>query len=95
MGSPAAGRTRNGTGASGPVRKALGQQRIADLEKLRGRPTIGLWDVGWDLVAIAAAAITGHLVGRVVGSLLAVCYMGRGEVGRSYGRKAEKIRSRA
>ncbi|CAM5510296.1 hypothetical protein GCM10010345_94380 [Streptomyces canarius] len=34
MGSPADSRTRNGTGASGPVRKALGQQLITDLEKL-------------------------------------------------------------
>ncbi|MER6271647.1 fatty acid desaturase [Streptomyces sp900105755] len=76
MGSPVASRTRNGTGASGPVRKALGQQLIADLEELCGRPTIGLWDVAWDLVAIAAAAITGHLIGHVVGPLLAVCYIG-------------------
>jgi fatty acid desaturase len=76
MGSLAAGRTRNGTGASGPVRKALGQQLITDLEKLCGRPTIGLWDVAWDLVAIAAAAIVGHNVGYVVGPLLAVCYIG-------------------
>ncbi len=76
MGSPAAGRNRNGTGAFGPVRKALGQELIADLEKLCGRPTIGLWDVAWDLMAIAAAAIAGHLIGHVAGPLLAVCYIG-------------------
>ncbi|MFJ4429161.1 hypothetical protein [Streptomyces bobili] len=76
MGSPAASRTRNGTGASGPVRKALGQQLITDLEKLCGRPMIGLWDVAWDLVAIAAAAIAGHLIGHVAAPLIAVCYIG-------------------
>ncbi|MFE0005782.1 fatty acid desaturase, partial [Streptomyces erythrochromogenes] len=76
MGSPAASRTRNGTGASGPVRKALGQQLITDLEKLCGRPTIGLWDIAWDIIAIAAAAITGHTIGHVVGPLLAICYIG-------------------
>lgn len=76
MGSVAAGRTRNGTGASGPVRMALGQQLIAALEKLCGRPTIGLWDVAADLTAIAVAAIAGHRIGYVVGPLLAVCYIG-------------------
>ncbi|MER5549752.1 fatty acid desaturase, partial [Streptomyces sp. NPDC002589] len=76
MGSPAAGRKRNGTGASGPVRKALGPQLITDLEKLCGRPTIGLWDVTLDLFAIAVAAFAGHIIGCVVGPLLAVCYIG-------------------
>lgn len=85
MGSPAArsvqqsaprGRTRNGTGASGPVRTALGPRLIADLEKLCGRPTIGLVDVVKDLVAVVAAAVAGQLIGHVVGPLLAVCYIG-------------------
>jgi fatty acid desaturase len=85
MGSPAPrsvqqsaprGRTRNGTGASGPVRKALGARLVTDLEQLCGRPTIGLFDVCQDLVSIAAAAVIGHLIGHVVGPLLAVCYIG-------------------
>lgn len=69
-------RTRAGTGASGPVRKALGQQLVADLAGLCGRPTIGLVDVCQDLIAIAAAAFLGHVIGYVVGPLLAVCYIG-------------------
>ncbi len=85
MGSPAVhsvqqpaprGRTRNGTGASGPVRKALGPRLIADLEKLCGRPTVGLFDVFKDLAAVAFAAGVGQLVGHVVGPLLAICYIG-------------------
>ncbi|MGK4906496.1 fatty acid desaturase family protein [Streptomyces albus] len=85
MGSPAArpvqhsaprGRTRNGTGASGPVRRALGPQLIADLEKLCGRPTIGLLDVVKDLAAMALAAVAGHLTGHIIGPLLAVIYIG-------------------
>ncbi|MEU0108301.1 fatty acid desaturase [Streptomyces sp. NPDC006251] len=76
MGSPAAGRTRNGTGVSGPARKALGPQLIADLENLCGRPTIGLRDVTLDLAAIAVAAVAGQIVGHIVGPLLAVCYIG-------------------
>ncbi|MFI9042344.1 fatty acid desaturase, partial [Streptomyces sp. NPDC053726] len=76
MGSPAASRTRNGTGVSGPARKVLGPQLITDLEKLCGRPTIGLYDVALDLAAIAVAAVAGHIVGYIVGPLLAVCYIG-------------------
>jgi fatty acid desaturase len=70
------GRKRNGTGASGPVRKALGPQLVTELEELCGRPTIGLLDVCRDLFAIVAAAIIGHLIGHVVGPVLAVCYIG-------------------
>lgn len=70
------GRTRNGTGASGPVRKALGPQLIAELELLCGRPTVGLVDVCQDLFAIAAAVVIGHLIGYVIGPVLAVCYIG-------------------
>lgn len=69
-------RTREGTGASGPVRRALGPRLITDLEKLCGRPTIGMLDVCHDLAAIAAAVCIGHFVGHVVGPLLAVCYIG-------------------
>lgn len=85
MGSPAPrsvrqsasrGRTRNGTGVSGPVRKALGTKLVTDLEKLCGRPTIGLFDVCQDLIVIAAAAIVGHLIGHVIGPLLAIWYIG-------------------
>jgi fatty acid desaturase len=70
------GRTRNGTGASGAVRKALGPQLVTDLEQLCGHPTIGLVDVVRDLLAVIAAAVIGHFVGYVVGPVLAVCYIG-------------------
>ncbi|MFC4951056.1 fatty acid desaturase family protein [Pseudonocardia sp. GCM10023141] len=70
------GRTRSGTGASGPVRKALGSRLVTDLEQFCGRPTIGMVDICQDLVSIVAAAVIGHLIGHVVGPLLAVCYIG-------------------
>ncbi|CUU60916.1 Fatty acid desaturase [Parafrankia irregularis] len=85
MGSPARsmvrkpaprGRTRNGTGASGPVRKALGADLVASLERLCGPPTIGRSDVCLDVASIAVAAAVGHLIGHLVGPLLAVCYIG-------------------
>jgi fatty acid desaturase len=74
--APARGRARSGTGASGPVRKALGADLVGRLEHLCGRPTVGLFDVCQDLAAIAVAAVVGTLVGHVVGPLLAVCYIG-------------------
>src|SRR6476469_2107663 len=70
------GRSRAGTGASGSVRKALGPELIGELERLCGRPTIGLVDVAADIAAVTAAAVTGSLVGHVVGPLLAVVYIG-------------------
>ncbi len=70
------GRTRNGTGASGPVRKALGPQLVTDLEQLCGRPTIGLVDVALDLLAVVVAVVIGNFIGYVVGPVLAVCYIG-------------------
>jgi fatty acid desaturase len=74
--APARRRARSGTGASGPVRKALGADVVGRLEQLCGRPTIGLFDVCQDIAAVALAAILGSLVGHVVGPLLAVCYIG-------------------
>ncbi|GLF98094.1 fatty acid desaturase family protein [Streptomyces yaizuensis] len=85
MGSPvprpprrtaARGRTRPGTGASGPVRRALGRPLLAELEQLCGRPSAGPADMCLDLAAITAAAVLGHLAGHVVGPLLAVAYIG-------------------
>lgn len=85
MGSPAQrtvqrptarSRTRSGTGASGPVRRALGADLLADLEQLCGRPSVGLLDVGRDLAAITAAAVLGQLLGHTGGPLLAVLYIG-------------------
>lgn len=69
-------RARNGTGSSGPVRRALGAELIRELEKLCGRPTVGLFDVCQDIAAIVVAAGLGSLVGHGVGPLLAVCYIG-------------------
>ena len=74
--APQRGRTRSGTGASGPVRKALGADLVGDLEQLCGRPTIGLLDVCQDVSVVVAAAFAGNLVGHGVGPLLAVCYIG-------------------
>jgi fatty acid desaturase len=74
--APAAGRTRSGTGASGPVRKALGSDLVGSLEQLCGRPVIGLLDVGHDVAAIVVAAFVGNRMGHVVGPVLAVCYIG-------------------
>lgn len=70
------GRTRNGTGASGPARKALGPQLVTDLERLCGRPAVGLLDILGDLLAIAVAMFIGQYIGHVVGPVLAVCYIG-------------------
>lgn len=75
-GTPSRGRTRNGTGASGPVRKALGADLIGRLERLCGRPTVGLFDVAQDIVAVAVTAVAGSVLGHVVGPMLAVCYIG-------------------
>ncbi|MFF4205627.1 fatty acid desaturase family protein [Streptomyces sp. NPDC001668] len=58
------------------MRQALGRELIADLERLCGRPTIGLLDVVVDIVSIAAAAVVGSLVGHGIGPLLAICYIG-------------------
>jgi len=69
-------RTRSGTGASGPVRQVLGADLVGRLEQLCGRPTIGLFDVCQDIVAVAVAAVIGDLVGHAIGPLLAVCYIG-------------------
>lgn len=69
-------RTRNGTGASGPVRRALGADLVTRLEALCGRPTIGMRDVVQDIVAVVIAAYAGSLVGHVVGPLLAIVYIG-------------------
>lgn len=86
MGSPALrsarrravvqGRSRNGTGASGPVRRALGPELIGELEQLCGRPTVGLFDVCQDVAAIVVAAVLGSLIGHVLGPALAVLYIG-------------------
>lgn len=70
------GRTRSGTGASGPVRRALGPELIGSFEMLCGGSSVGMFDICQDLVAIVCAAVTGSLVGHVVGPLLAVCYVG-------------------
>ncbi|MFH9745138.1 fatty acid desaturase family protein [Streptomyces anulatus] len=69
-------RTRHSTGASGPVRQALGPKVIAELEGLCGAPSVGLRDVAYDVGAIGVAAVAGFLVGHVVGPLLAVLYIG-------------------
>jgi fatty acid desaturase len=69
-------RTRNGTGASGPVRQALGADLVTRLEALCGRPTIGLADVVRDMTAIVLAAAAGTVMGHVAGPLLAVVYVG-------------------
>ena len=74
--APLRGRTRPGTGASGPVRRALGADLVGRLEQLCGRPTVGLLDVCHDIAAVAVAAFAGSLIGHVVGPLLAVCYIG-------------------
>lgn len=74
--TPSRGRTRSGTGASGPVRKALGADLVGRLEQLCGRPTVGLVDVCQDITAVVVAAVAGSLVGHLVGPLLAVCYIG-------------------
>lgn len=73
---PLRGRVRNGTGASGPVRKALGPDLIIELEKLCGKPSIGLLDICKDLAAIVIAAAAGILIGHVGGPLLAAVYIG-------------------
>jgi fatty acid desaturase len=70
------GRARGGTGASGPVRRALGADLVGRLEQFCGRPTVGLVDVGRDIAAVLLAAVVGSLVGHVVGPLLAVFYIG-------------------
>ncbi|WP_051811817.1 fatty acid desaturase [Kitasatospora sp. MBT63] len=69
-------RTRHSTGASGPVRQALGPELIGELESLCGAPSVGLRDVALDVGAIVAAGFAGSLVGHVVGPLLAVLYIG-------------------
>src|SRR5437763_3538397 len=74
--TPPRGRTRPGTGAAGPVRRALGADLVRRFEQLCGRPTVGLLDVCQDVAAVAAVAVAGSLVGHVVGPLLAVCYIG-------------------
>ena len=65
------GRTRNGTGASGPVRRLLGRDLLADLELLCDRPTIGSFDVCQNIASIGAAAVLGTLIGHGIGPLLA------------------------
>lgn len=74
--APPRRRARSGTGASGPVRQALGADLVGRLEKLCGRPTIGLFDVSQDIAAIAAATVIGSLIGHVIGPLLAIAYIG-------------------
>lgn len=74
--SASSGRSRYGTGASGPVRQMLGPRLIADLESMCGRPTIGLLDVLVDIAYITAAAVLGALVGHGIGPVLAVLYIG-------------------
>jgi fatty acid desaturase len=69
-------RTRQSTGASGPVRQALGPELIGALEGLCGGPSVGLWDVAYDVGAIVVAVSVGSLVGHIVGPLLAVLYIG-------------------
>ncbi|MFF5962788.1 fatty acid desaturase family protein [Streptomyces collinus] len=69
-------RTGHKTGASGPVRRMLGRELISDLEGLCGRPTIGLLDIFWDVMSIAATAVIGSFIGHGIGPLLAVCYIG-------------------
>ncbi|MFJ5068297.1 fatty acid desaturase family protein [Kitasatospora sp. NPDC088556] len=69
-------RARHSTGASGPVRQALGPELIGELECLCGGPSVGLRDVAVDVGAIVVAALAGSLVGHVVGPLLAVLYIG-------------------
>lgn len=76
LSAPRRGRTRSGTGASGPVRQALGADLVGRLEPLCGRPTIGSFDVCLDVAAILVAAVIGDLIGHVVGPVLAVCYIG-------------------
>ncbi len=49
---------------------------MADLEKLCGRPSVGILDVSQDIAAIAGAAWIGALVGHVAGPLVAVAYIG-------------------
>ncbi|GHE12013.1 fatty acid desaturase family protein [Streptomyces alanosinicus] len=69
-------RTRHSTGASGPVRQALGPELIGKLEGLCGAPSVGLRDVACDVGAIVVAALVGALAGHLVGPLLAVLYIG-------------------
>lgn len=69
-------RTRHSTGASGPVRKALGAELMGKLEDLCDAPNVGLRDVACDVGAIVVAAIVGSQVGHVFGPLLAVLYIG-------------------
>ncbi|MEU8544817.1 fatty acid desaturase [Streptomyces sp. NPDC048717] len=69
-------RTRHSTGASGPVRQALGPELIGKLEGLCGAPSVGLRDVAYDVGAIVVAAFAGSLAGHVLGPLLAVLYIG-------------------
>ncbi|MFJ6140732.1 fatty acid desaturase family protein [Kitasatospora sp. NPDC092286] len=69
-------RSRHSTGASGPVRQALGPELIGELEGLCGAPSVGLRDVACDVGAIVVAALAGSLVGHVVGPLLAMLYIG-------------------
>lgn len=73
---PAPTRSRAGTGASGQVRKVLGPELISELERLCGRPTVGLIDVCRDVASIVAAAVLGILTGHVVGPVVAACYIG-------------------
>jgi len=70
------GRVRKGTGASGPVRKALGPDLLGELEKLCGKPTVGLFDVCADVAAIVIVAAIGSVVGHFAGPLLAALYIG-------------------
>lgn len=69
-------RTRSGTGASGPARKALGADLLGRYEQLCGRPTVGILDVCQDILAVGIAAVLGTLVGHVIGPVVAVCYIG-------------------
>ncbi|MEU9301929.1 hypothetical protein [Streptomyces sp. NPDC048269] len=69
-------RPRHSTGASGPVRQALGPELIGELESLCGAPSVGLRDVVCDVGAIVMAALVGSHFGHAIGPLLAVLYIG-------------------
>ncbi|MCZ0975891.1 fatty acid desaturase [Streptomyces albulus] len=54
----------------------LGPETITALERLCGRPTIGMLDVLVDILSIVAAAMAGMLVGHGIGPAVAVLYIG-------------------
>lgn len=69
-------RTRPSSGATGPARRALGEELIGRLDALCTTSTVGLLDVALDLAGVTAAAVLGTLAGHVVGPLLAALYIG-------------------